>query len=466
VTTGVRVDPAGTHLPPAVTEMVAAWAPGRRWFPGGSTGTLTPWREVTVDGADGVVLALLRLSGAGGDAVVHVPLVLAPADDAAPGSPQEGPGTIGSAATPAGPVIVHDGGVHPACWAALLRAAGAADGPAAAAALAADGRAVTGEQSNTSVVLPRAVLPGADAGTMLKILRTVASGPHPDVVVPQALTAAGYAGVPRFLGALEVPLGASSAGGPSGGGSPGGFEAAATAHLAVLAELVRDARDGFELACELAGGGASFALLAAELGTVLAGLHAAMRRALPAGGTLDPRTFVDGLRRRADAAVAAAPSLAARAADVAAVLDDLEARLTPVPLQPIHGDLHLGQALHGADGWKLLDFEGEPQRPVAERTAPDLPLRDVAGILRSFDYAAAVGGATDPAWAADAGAAFLGAYRAAAGTPVGMDAATAAAALRALVLDKALYEVVYETRQRPDWVRIPLAAVDRVLSGS
>lgn len=444
MTGGVRVDPAGTHLPPAVTDLVAAWAPGRRWFPGGSAGTLAPWREVTVDGADGVVLALLRLPADGGDVVVQVPLVLVPAEDAAP----DAPGAIGTVATPSGPVTVHDGGVHPACWAALLRAAGVAGDAAAAAALAADGRAITGEQSNTSVILPRAVLPGADAGAMLKVLRTVAAGPHPDVVVPQALTAAGYAGVPRFLGALEVPLDA----GP--------------AHLAVLAELVRDAHDGFVLACELAGRGESFAPLAADLGTVLAGLHAAMRRALPAGGALDPRTFVGGLRRRADAAVTAAPSLGERAADVAAVLDDLEARLTPVPLQPVHGDLHLGQALHGTDGWKLLDFEGEPQRPVAERTAPDLPLRDVAGILRSFDYAAAVGGATDPAWAADAEAAFLGAYREAAGTPVGMDAATAEAALRALVLDKALYEVVYETRQRPDWVRIPLAAVDRVLAAS
>ncbi|WP_235915469.1 phosphotransferase [Puerhibacterium puerhi] len=460
MTADVRVHRAGTYLPPAVTDLVARWAPGRRWFPGGAAGTLSPWREVTVDGADDVVLALLRLrdDGGGDDAVVvHVPLVLTPAGETS--TLLDAPGSIGTVTTPSGPVTVHDGGVHPACWAALLRAAGVADDAAAAAALAAGGRAITGEQSNTSVVLPRAVLPGADAGAMLKVLRTVAAGAHPDVVVPQALTAVGYAGVPRFLGALEVPL-EVPVDRPRDGSVP------ATAHLAVLAELVRDARDGFELACELAGRGESFAPLAADLGTVLAGLHAAMRRALPAGGALDPRTFVAGLRRRADAAVAAAPSLAGRAADVAAVLDDLERRLTPVPLQPIHGDLHLGQALHGADGWKLLDFEGEPQRPVAERTAPDLPLRDVAGILRSVDYAAAVGGAAEPAWAADAEAAFLAAYRASAGAPVGMDDATAAAALRALVLDKALYEVVYETRQRPDWVRIPLAAVDRALSAS
>jgi maltokinase len=195
-------------------------------------------------------------------------------------------------------------------------------------------------------------------------------------------------------------------------------------------------------------------------------MHSVLRRALPTGPPLDARAFVAGLRRRAAAAVSEAPALAARDAEITLLLDELERRLlaapTPVATQTIHGDLHLGQALHGATGWKILDFEGEPQRPVAERAARDLPLRDVAGMLRSFGYAAAVGRAPDPSWETEAAEAFLASYRE---TVVsGLEATTHEAALTALVLDKALYEVVYETRQRPTWVEIPLAAVDRSLA--
>jgi maltokinase len=122
----------------------------------------------------------------------------------------------------------------------------------------------------------------------------------------------------------------------------------------------------------------------------------------------------------------------------------------------------------------VLDFEGEPQRPVSERVAPDLPLRDVAGMLRSLDYAAAVGQTTDPHWAGHAQLSFLEGYRQAGtepGRPGGisaaggeLDVATAELLLRALTVDKALYEVVYEFRHRPAWMHIPLTAVERVLS--
>ncbi|MFC8943693.1 hypothetical protein ACFT1B_37025, partial [Streptomyces griseoincarnatus] len=117
--------------------------------------------------------------------------------------------------------------------------------------------------------------------------------------------------------------------------------------------------------------------------------------------------------------------------------------------------------------------------PVSERVAPDLPLRDVAGMLRSLDYAAAVGQATDPHWAGHAQVSFLEGYRQASGeahegtvravpgaaaSGSELDVATAELLLRALTVDKALYEVVYEFRHRPAWMHIPLAAVERVLS--
>jgi len=460
------VRPAAGVPDPSVGELLAAWLPGRRWFPAGGASAagvrVEPWLAVTFDddapGGTGpadadadVVVLLVRLLGPGvpgGEVVAQVPLVLTD-----PGA--RGPGFVAEVRTAAGDVAVHDGGAHPACWLALLRAAGVGHG-VPDEELVAGGHVVAGEQSNTSVVLPGVPSPDGTGG-MLKILRTVSPGPHPDVVVPRALTRAGWDGVPRFLGALQVPT------------APG-----TTTALAVLSELVPRSRDGFELACEHAGRGESFALLAADLGRVVAELHAVLRQAMPPGPLLDPATFVGGLRDRAALAVAEAPGLAARAPAVDALLDDLQSRLPRLRLQTVHGDLHLGQALHGETGWKLLDFEGEPQRPAAERTAPDLPLRDVAGMVRSFAYAAAVGGAPDP-WEAESVHAFLARYRQSADTsaavsglatrrPPELDPPTADAVLAALVLDKALYEVVYETRQRPMWVHIPLSAVDRVLS--
>lgn len=462
------VRPAAGVPDPSVGDLLAAWLPGRRWFPAGGASAagvrVEPWLAVTFEdeerGGDrdahpaDVVILLVRLRGAGvpgGEVVAQVPLVLTdPAD--------RGPGFITDLRTATGDVAVHDGGAHPACWLALLRAAGVGD-DVDGAALVAGGRPVSGEQSNTSVMLPGVPSPGG-SGAMLKILRTVTPGPHPDVVVPRALTRAGWDGVPRFLGALQVPT------------APG-----STTALAVLGELVPQARDGFELACEHAARGASFAGLAGDLGRVVAELHTVLRQAMPPGPLLEPATFVAGLRDRAALAVAEAPGLADRAPAISALLDDLQARLPRLRLQTVHGDLHLGQALHGASGWKLLDFEGEPQRPAEERAAADLPLRDVAGMVRSFAYAAALGPARDPAWEAEAVDAFLDRYRrstdavaaAAAPDPAAarapeLDAPTADAVLAALVLDKALYEVVYETRQRPAWVHIPLAAVDRVLS--
>ncbi|WP_402466448.1 aminoglycoside phosphotransferase [Isoptericola aurantiacus] len=449
---------------PSVGELLAAWLPTQRWFPGSDDVRVEPWLAVTFDdggeeGAPGagpvadagtpvasephLVLLLVRLTGPalpGGELLAQVPLVLSDPEHVSLGH-------IGTVTTAAGDVAVHDGGANPTGWVTLLHAMGI-EGDADE--LTERARVLAGEQSNTSVILPGVPSPQGSGG-MLKILRTIADGPHPDVVVPAALTADGWDGVPRFLGALEVD---------PGDGVP--------LHLAILSELVPHAVDGFELACDLASRDESFAGHAAALGRLVAELHERMGRVLPPGPSLDAGGFVAGLRRRADRAVGEVPPLGERANDVAAILDQLEGRLAalthPVATQHVHGDLHLGQTLHGDADWKVLDFEGEPQRPVTERTAPDLPLRDVAGMLRSFDYAAAVGGATEPAaWQAEAARAFLDAYRAAA-PPSGLDDDTAALVLDALVLDKALYEVVYENHHRPHWLGIPLDAVDRVFS--
>ena len=131
-------------------------------------------------------------------------------------------------------------------------------------------------------------------------------------------------------------------------------------------------------------------------------------------------------------------------------------------MQRIHGDYHLGQVMLSRHGWVALDFEGEPAAPLAERRALAPPLRDVAGMLRSFDYAARhqlVGhparhnlAATATAWVARCEQEFCAGYAAGGGA----DPNDQAALLRALTLEKAVYEVIYEYRHRPDWLSIPL----------
>jgi maltokinase len=134
----------------------------------------------------------------------------------------------------------------------------------------------------------------------------------------------------------------------------------------------------------------------------------------------------------------------------------------------VHGDFHLGQTLRTVKGWKIVDFEGEPAKSLAERVEPDSPWRDVAGMLRSFDYAPRVAAMTAATaddtgeeqrmfraaeWSARNQTAFLEAY---AGRELTADEHTL---LTAYVADKAVYECVYEARNRPGWLAIPLAAL-------
>jgi maltose alpha-D-glucosyltransferase/alpha-amylase len=142
----------------------------------------------------------------------------------------------------------------------------------------------------------------------------------------------------------------------------------------------------------------------------------------------------------------------------------------------IHGDYHLGQVLRSKNDFVLLDFEGEPARSLAERRKKQCPLKDVAGMLRSFSYAAWSGldqyvhrhpdsqRALEPwlrLWENSVATAFLNAYRrACAGRPDLLpEPAQAQSLLNAYLLEKALYELLYELNNRPTWVRIPLAGI-------
>lgn len=143
----------------------------------------------------------------------------------------------------------------------------------------------------------------------------------------------------------------------------------------------------------------------------------------------------------------------------------------------VHGDYHLGQVLRVGDDFVIIDFEGEPSRPMDERRQTHSPLKDVAGMLRSIDYAVAttvqLDGGNSPkdlfAWREDAERAFLDGYLEVVSREtlalVPDDPQAFAQALDLYMIEKALYEVRYELDNRPDWLDIPLGALRRIGAG-
>jgi maltokinase len=299
-----------------------------------------------------------------------------------------------------------------------------------------------GEQTNTSIVVGLA--DGAEL--VVKLFRTVQHGENPDVELQQVLSDAGADFVPRFAGALETswtdPDGATGRG-----------------HLAIAQEFVRGATDGWVLATRAASADEDFAEHARTLGATTARMHEVLAARMPtAAPSADAIAAQSALwRSRLDEAGAAVPAIEADRAAIEAAYSAAQGARWPA-LQRIHGDLHLGQLLHREERWVVLDFEGEPLRSLAERVAPEPALRDVAGMLRSLDYASAADGGHAAAWGEAARAAYLDGYREAAGA----EALEPAELLRAFELDKAVYEALYEARHRPDWIGIPTAAIARL----
>jgi len=332
----------------------------------------------------------------------------------------------------------------------------------------------SGEQSNSSVAY------GEDA--VMKVFRKVTPGVNPDIQIHEVLTRAGSEHVAPLYGWLDVVVGEPEAGDEDAPSN--------VLQLAMLQEFLVTGSDGWDLALasvrtlfaepeeHATDSGGDFAGEADRLAKALAHVHADLARHFPTR-TLSSQETADlaaAMTGRLDAALGVVPQLAAYAPG----LRELFARvadLDGVEVQTIHGDLHLGQTLRTSTGWKIVDFEGEPAKPLAERLLPDSPWRDVAGMLRSFDYAPhAVLHGMPPTetgeqreqlavraseWAHRNRNFFVVAYHE---TLHGQDELGPAeqVLLDAYVADKAVYECLYETRNRPTWLDIPLAAVGRI----
>ena len=340
-------------------------------------------------------------------------------------------------------------------------------------------RPLGAEQSNTSLVY--------DDSMILKVFRRLTVGLNPEVEVIETLAKVGFTAVPEPLGAWRQD----------------------DSDLAFLQRFLAGATDGWHMALtslrelfaeynmgtkppptEAIGVGAAavpleatdpaeargdFAAEAERIGEVTAEMHLAMARGFGCA-KVKGADWADAMEEQVERVLGAGDgALRDGARRIIARLREIP---DPGPAIRVHGDYHLAQVLRTDTGWFVLDFEGEPARPLEERTRPSSPLKDVAGMLRSLSYAPAVAlsyqeddmTAAGRAWEQRNRECFLAGYlRKAQHDPdstqepiLPTDPAIRSAVLSAFELDKALYEVAYERANRPDWARIPLDAVRRL----
>ncbi|MGH3897702.1 MAG: maltokinase N-terminal cap-like domain-containing protein [Pseudonocardiaceae bacterium] len=327
-------------------------------------------------------------------------------------------------------------------------------------------RPVGAEQSNTSLVYGQTYI--------LKLIGKLAMGSSPDLELHRALASVGCTHIAAPLGSIEGTLESTPV--TYGmlteylrGTADGWSMATASLRDLVAEDLLFEGASGHAEHPQPQDVGGDFASEAHRLGHAVATVHADLATAL--GSSPAPASYLDALadrmHRRLDGVLAQVPALSASGPTLRAAFDAVRGLSGPVMIQRVHGDLHLGQVLRSVTGWVLIDFEGAPMESLAERIAPDSPLRDVAGMLQSFEYAAhhLWLGDADPqqhsavvlAWIIHNRDAFCDGY-----AQVAPDPREQAVLLRAFQLDKAIYEVDYEYNNRPLWLPVPLAAVARL----
>jgi maltokinase len=320
-----------------------------------------------------------------------------------------------------------------------------------------EARPVGGEQSNTSIVF--------DEELILKVFRRLEAGINPELELLRFLTEHEFENIAQLAGWYAY------AGRPM------------DATLGILQRYVSNGQDGWELALDtMADDSEGFLQRLHRLGEVTGTMHTIL-----GSDTADPSFCPEQ------------PSSESLGLLTATIDDEIESIFLELPdgnedVAPIrgrgeevrerlrlwsqvggigrvirhHGDFHLGQTLWAGDDWVVLDFEGEPARSLPERRRKRSPLRDVAGMLRSFAYAASAanllrGVELPSGWEARARAEFLAGYRSTIDPNLVPSGGAMDKLLAVFELEKAVYELRYELNNRPDWVKIPVAGILRML---
>lgn len=436
----------GSDRPRAsLTGLLREWLPGQRWFAGKDR----PVTELSLLSMTELFPGCLHLLVQAGQAGVPAPVGTPPAGDCYQlllGAQQHPAPRLGRAYIgrpdegPLAGLAVYDALHDPRSAGLLLerlRQPGTkgplrfeAD-PAVRVPGALAPRLLDAEQSNSSLVYGDAYI--------LKVFRRIQPGINPDLEVSGALAAQGCTRVPAPVAWFRTT-------------QPW------PATLGVLQPFLPDADDGWTLALRALATGDDFTTAAHELGRATAEVHLALATALPSGVRGENDLTAEAMTARLEAAVHCVPALRPFVPGLRTAFGALATCDTGPPAQRIHGDLHLGQVLRTGPEWFVIDFEGEPSRPLTERCGAQSPLRDIAGMLRSFDYAARQRRPWRPEWARRCREAFCAGYAARAG----WDPRKKHALLRAHETDRAVYEVLYEARHRPDWLPVPMAAIERL----
>jgi len=452
-------------LPIIDPERLGQWVLEQRWF--GSKSREVAHVEVietlpVVSVDPRLVLALVEVRfHAGTHELYQVPLGVRPPSN------EEREDLLAKA----GEVEIYDALAHPAAareLAGLMRSGADVQTPDGVAAFRAVGSALEGElgeirpmgaeQSNTSIVFGERLV--------LKVYRRVGAGPNPELELLRFLTERGFEHVPALAGWYEY----------SG--------RLIDATLGLAQEFVAGGVDGWELALSDLGSSSPerFEARARALGEVTGALHSALSSDAHDPAFAPEQTSAESLgllTATVDEEIeqmfldlpetgALAP-LAGRGQEVRERLGTLTHAGSAGRVIRHHGDFHLGQAILAGERWVLLDFEGEPARSLTERRRKRSPLRDVAGMLRSFSYAASAsrimhGTPAPEGWEARVRAAYLEGYLGAVEQSLLPPGRLATERLLAVFeLEKAVYELRYEMDNRPDWVDIPVAGILRLL---